>query len=255
MAGSKQKRDTEVLEEGDIFFLYRPRVEKEDPSNVGDVQRFEMVLRPHGGEHVRLLIVGRKRLPDTERHERHWGFVEAIADQAKDLETELREKSYDTATRGKRRQPAARPAGEGAYAITLEDGQMHLSYALELPKKPGEVQEAFRIAPEASYALSIKNPEKGKPANAGLREEDEADYPEKLQEEFRGRRFAREDVRLLDFEGAEFILIGARSDPEAEYGLDLGPEQEDYEHAEIIRRLRMVKSRHPIRPLLDGRWA
>lgn len=108
MAGSEQERETEVLEEGDIFFLYRPRVEKEDPSNIGDVQRFEMVLRPHGGEKVRLLIVGRKRLPETERHERHWGFVEAITDKAKDLETELRGKSYETATRGERWQPAAR---------------------------------------------------------------------------------------------------------------------------------------------------
>lgn len=255
MAGSEQERETEVLEEGDIFFLYRPRVEREDPANIGDVQRFEMVLRPHGGEKVRLLIVGRKRLPETERHERHWGFVEAITDKARDLESELRGKSYETATRGERWQPAARPAGEGVYAITLEDGRMHLSYALELPEKPGEVQDAFRIAQEASYALSIKNPEKGKPANAGLREEDEADYPKKLQEEFRGRRFAREDVHLLDYEGAEFILIGARSDPESEYGLDLGPEHEDYEHAEIIRRLRMVKSRHPVKPLFDGRWA
>lgn len=83
-----------------------PRVEKEDFSNIGDVQRFEMVLRPHGGEKVRLLIVGRKRLPETERHERHWGFVEAITDKAKDLKTELRGKSYETATRGERWQPA-----------------------------------------------------------------------------------------------------------------------------------------------------
>ncbi|WP_026621194.1 hypothetical protein M728_004922 (plasmid) [Ensifer sp. WSM1721] len=255
MAGAEQERGTVVLEEGDIFFLYRPRVEEEHPSNIGDVQRFEMVLRPHGGERVRLLIIGRKRLPEVERHERHWGFVEAITGSAKDLEKELRERRYGTGTRGKRSQPAARPAGEGVYAITLEDGQMHLSYALELPENPGEVQKAFKIAPEASYALSIKNPEKGKPANAGLREDDEADYPEKLQEEFRGRRFAREDVRLLDFEGAEFILIGARSNPEAEYGLDLGAEHEDYEHAETIRRLRMVKSRHPIKPLFKGRWA
>ncbi|MCZ4090445.1 hypothetical protein [Sinorhizobium psoraleae] len=255
MAEPGQERETVVLEEGDIFFLYRPRVEEEHPSSIGDVQRFEMVLRPHGGEKVRLLVVGRKRLPEAERHERHWGFVEAIRHSAKGIEKELRERRYDTGTRGERRRPAARPAGEGVYAITLEDGQMHLSYALELPEKPGQVQKAFKIAPEASYALSIKNPEKGKPVNAGLREEDEADYPEKLQEEFRGRRFAREDVGLLDFKGAEFILIGARSNPESEYGHDLGAEHENYEHAETIRRLRMVKSRHPVKPLLEGGWA
>lgn len=252
---ARSERETEILEEGDIFFLYRPRVEEEHPSEIGDVQRFEMVLRPHGGDKVRLLIVGRKRLPVAERHERHWGFVEAIADSAKDLEEGLRAGSYRTKTRGKRTQGAARPAGEGVYAVSLEEGQMHLSYALELPERPGEVQKAFRIAPEASYALSIKNPEKGAPANAGLSDEDEADYPRKLQDEFRGRRFAREDVRLLDFEGAEVILIGARSNPEAEYGVDLDTEDEDYEHAETVRRLRMVKSRHPVKPLFEGSWA
>lgn len=252
---ARSERETEILEEGDVFFLYRPRVEEEHPSDLSDVQRFEIVLRPRGGEKIRLLIVGRKRLPDAEQHERHWGFVEAIADSAKDLEKGLRAGSYRTKTRGERAQPAARPAGEGVYAITLQDGQMHLSYALELPEKPGEVQRAFKILPEASYALSIKNPEKGKPANAGLSEEDEADYPRKLQEEFRGRRFAREDVRLLDFEGAEFILIGARTNPEEAYGLDLDTDSEDYEHADTIRRLRMVKSRHPVKPLFEGSWA
>lgn len=30
-----------------------------------------------------------------------------------------------------------------------------------------------------------------------------ADHPDKLQRIFRGSRFAREDTRLLDFEGAE----------------------------------------------------
>lgn len=43
---------------------------------------------------------------------------------------------------------------------------MHLSYRLELPEKPGQVQADLRIAPEASYALSVKNPEKGGPAYA-----------------------------------------------------------------------------------------
>ncbi|GAB1582770.1 hypothetical protein [Phyllobacterium phragmitis] len=131
---------------------------------------------------------------------------------------------------------------------------MHLSYALELPERPGEVQKAFRIAPEASYVLSVKNPEKGSPANAGLRKQDQADYPDKLQKEFRGRRFDREDVELLDFEGAEFLLVGARTNPEVAYGVELDTDAADYEHADTVRRLRMVKSRHPVKPLFEGRW-
>ena len=250
----RDDRTTEVLEEGDIFFLYRPKVNEDHPEGLGNVQNFGMVLRPTGGAKVRLLMVGRKRLPDTDRHERHWGMVETVAKSAKDIEAGLREEHYETKTRGEQEQPAARPAGEGRYVVSLEDGQMHLSYVLELPEAPDEVQKALRIAPEASFAISIKNPQKGSPTYAGLRDEDKADYPASLQEEFRDRRFDREDLELLDYEGAEFVLVGARRDPERAYGLDIETDEADYEHADAVRRLRMVKSRHPVAPLFEGHW-
>lgn len=249
----KDERKTEVIEKGDIFFLYRPEVEDEEPSGLGDVQRFHVVLRPEGGR-LRLLVVGRKRLPDVEEHEREWGFVDKVTGSAEEIEEELREAEYETKTRGERHLPAARPAGEGVYAVTLEDGRMHLIYSLELPERPKEVQQAFNIAPEAAFALSVKNPEAGQPRAAGLSGDRQADYPKKLQEQFRGRRFEREDVRLLDYEGAEFVLVGARRDPERAYGVELDTEEEDYSHAEVIRGLRMVKSRHPVEPLFEGRW-
>lgn len=248
-----ENRDTEVLEHGDIFFLYRPRVNEDDPSGAGDVQRFYIVLRPQGGP-LRMLVVGRKRLPDVDRHDRHWGFVDRVTSSAKDLEEDLREHAYGTRTRGEQRLPAVRPAGEGVYVLSLEDGRMHLSYDLELPETPGAVQEAFRIAPRASFALSVKNPEKGQPRAAGLEADEKADYPQRLQEVFRDRRFAREDARLLDFEGAEIMLVGARDNPQREYGLDLDSEDEDYQHSDAVRRLRMVKSRHPVAPLFEGKW-
>lgn len=249
-----ESRDTEVLEHGDIFFIYRPAVEEDDPQGLPDVQRFYVVLRPQGGGPTRLLVVGRKRLPDIGQHERNWGYVDMVSKDAGALEKELRENSYSTKTRGERRQPAARPAGEGVYVITLEDGQMHLSYELELPEKPGDVQKDLNIAPKASFALSVKNPEAGQPRGAGLDRQEKADYPDTLQEVFRGRRFAREDVRLLDYEGAEVLLVGARQDPEREYGLDLETEDEDYGSSDTVRRLRMIKDRHPVEPLFKGEW-
>lgn len=185
-AGSS--RQAEVLEEGDIFFLYRPRVEEEDPSKLADVQRFFIVLRPSGGKHSRLITVGRKRLPEIGRHERNWGFVALVTDDERKIERELREETYETETRGERHQPAARPAGEGVYVISLEDGQMHLSYALELPESPGEVQDALKIRNKASYVLAVKNPERGAPPGVGLGAQQKADYPDRLQEIFRGRR-------------------------------------------------------------------
>jgi hypothetical protein len=249
-----QERRTSILETGDIFFLFRPRVGQDQPADASDVQRFYIVLHPEAEAKFRLLVVGRKRQPDIGEHERTWGFVALVEDSADAIERELREEVYETKTRGEQRQPAARPAGEGVYAIPLEDGQMHLCYVLELPEKPSEVQKALHIEPEASFALSVKNPEKGGPPGAGLRASEKPDYPEELQKQFRGRRFAREDIRMLDFPGAEFIMVGARTDPQREYGVELETEKEDYKHAEIIRELRMEKSRHPVKPLFEGRW-
>lgn len=244
----------EILERGNIYFFYRPRVDEEDPSGFGDVQRFFIILRPDESDKIRLLVVGRKRLPEIERHERSWGFVAKVASSPNEIEKELREESYSTKTRGEQEQPAARPAGEGRYTVALVESRMHLAYALELPKDPDEVQRAFKIKPEASFALSVKNPEKPSPPGAGLGEKEEADYPDRLQREFHGRRFAQEDIRLLDVEGAEFILIGARRDPEDAYDIEIDAE-EDEPSPDILSELHLVKSRHPTKPLFEGKWA
>ena len=116
-----------VLERGDIFFLYRPAVGEEDPQSLADVQRFFLVLKPEAEEEFRLLVVGRKRLPDVGEHERFWGFVERVTHSADALERDLRATEYETQTRGRRHVPAVRPAGEGVYAVTSLSGQMHLS--------------------------------------------------------------------------------------------------------------------------------
>lgn len=249
-----KQHQTELAETGDIFFLYRPKVNEDDPSSIDDVQRFYFVLRPHDGSKLRLCAAGRKRLPEIDRHERTWGFVDAIAHDARSLESSLREETYETKTRGEQHTPAARPAGEGVYAISLEDGQMHLAYALELPDKPGEVQRSFKIAPEASFALSIKNPEAGQPKGAGLEPGRKPDYSDRLQKAFRGRRFASEDVRLLDHEGTEFILVGARRNPEEAYGEDLDAESESEKSTDVVKQLHFRKSEHPMKPLFEGEW-
>jgi hypothetical protein len=189
----------EILEEGHIYFAYRPKVRAEGEEDevaaegIGDVQNFYIVLKPHGGR-FRLINIGRKRLPDVEGHERNWGFVDLIAASGKEIEEALRRDSYDTKTRGERVRPAARAAGEGVYALVCEGSKTHLAWALELPKTPGPVQKALKIPEEASLAISIANPEnRGGPRTAQLGEEEQAHYPKKLQKEFRGRKFATED--------------------------------------------------------------
>ena len=221
---------------------------------IGDVERFHVVLCPDGTAKFRLMTIGAKRLPDADEHERNWGFVDLVAKSARQVTDALGEDHYETKTRGDRVRPAARPAGEGVYVLTRTGKAMHLAYALELPEKPGPVQKELNITEEASFALSIKNPEKGSPRNTGLDSAEKADYPDKLQKEFRDRRFATEDPRLLDYEGAQFILIGAGSDVKRDLGIDLEPEDESEGTADIFKRLRLSKGKHPIEPLLTGEW-
>ena len=245
---------TKTLEEGDIFFLYRPDVENRDPDSLSDVQRFYMVLRPRGGKHVRLTVIGDKKLPDVDSHQRFWGFVDMVTNDGSKIEKELRAETYDTKTRGERFQPAARPAGEGSYAFISPGGEdMHLVYVLEYPKSPGEVQKAFNIEDKGAFVLSIKNPEKPSPPGAGLDADRAADYPKSLQKEFAGRRFAPCDPHLLDYEGAQFVLIGARANPERAYNVDIDADISG--KPDIFTKLKMTHSRHPIEPLFEGEWA
>ena len=132
---------------------------------------------------------------------------------------------------------------------------MHLAYALELPDKPGPVQKQLNIAEEASFALSIKNPEKGSPRNTGLDSAEKADYPDKLQKEFRDRRFATEDPRLLDYEGAQFILIGAGSDVKRDLGIDLEPEDESEGDGGHLQAAPAFQGQAPDRAAAEGRMA
>jgi hypothetical protein len=259
MAEKKARQRTEVVEHGNIWFIYRPKVRAEDEpeqdvKGIGDIERFHVVLRPEGTSRFRLMTIGAKRLPDADEHERNWGFVDLIAKSAREVTDVLGEDHYDTKTRGERVRPAARPAGEGVYVLTLTGKTTHLAYALELPEKPGPVQKQLNIAEEASFALSIKNPEKGSPRNTGLDSAEKADYPDKIQKEFRDRRFATEDPRLLDYEGAQFILIGAGRDVKRDLGIDLEPEDESEATADIFKQLRLSKGKHPIEPLLTGEW-
>jgi hypothetical protein len=240
-----------IVEQGDIFFAYRPRVEEAEVEGLRGVQRFFMVLKPRGRDLFRLAVLGRKHLPAADEHERIWGFVDEVEKSGGAIKAEFEGYRYRTSTRGKRSVAAARPAGEGVYALIQRGRNLHLIYKLELPRQPGEVQEEFNIAPQGAYILSIKNPNKPGPAGGGLASGEEAHYPKSLQREFADRRFATADPRLLDYEGAEFVLIGARTDPEQAY--DIGIETEPGT-VDIFRQLKMSRGEYRLEPLLKGEW-
>ena len=215
-----------LLEHGDVFFAYRPRVGEDHAASLADVQRLWMILSPRDRPLHRRIVIGKKRLP--RRGQRHWGYVEQVATDPVRLVDDLHETHYWTKTRGMRRQAIARAAGEGVYALAADedDGAVRLIYRLELPEQVGEVQEALGIAAQAAYIATAF--------------------------ETSGRRkFTPVVPALLDDVGTEIILIAAESD----LGVRLEIDRVIADSADLFRGLAIEDSEHPLRPLFEGLWA
>jgi hypothetical protein len=251
----------ETIEKGHLYFLFRPRVvergEQSEPTSARDVQQFYMLLSPHGSGPYRLAVIGREMLPDPARSgkARFWGFIDMVAEDPGEIRESLRAFDYTTKTRGERTQPGARVVGEGVYRLVWFADSTHLVYSLELPRSEGDPQQAFNIEEEASYVITVKNPQTPTPPGAGLSEKQVADYPRRLQEVFRGRKFAECDPpELLDREGAQFVLIAASDDIRAEMGIHSQAKRETRRSADVFTDLRLDKDELPVEPLFEGEW-
>ena len=243
-----------VLERGDIYFLYRPRVETEEAHGLGDVERVFILLKPARTHLYRLIVVGRKKLPDPKEHNRFWAFVWRVFKDRDALNKELGARTYETKTRGVRHVQPVRPAAEGIYALVRHGEHTHLAYVLELPKVQGPAERDLNIEREASYIIAVKNPESGSPPAAGLDPDREAHFPKKLQEKFAGRRFVPVDPPdFLNYEGAELMLIGAEENAEEELEIEFKPDKEDEHNADVFKDLKLP--REIARELLfEGQW-
>jgi hypothetical protein len=80
-----------VLERGDIYFAYRPKVEAQVARGFEDVARLYMILSPHVKRSHRLIIIGEKHLPAVSGggDRKSWGFVEKVASRPEEVEDEL----------------------------------------------------------------------------------------------------------------------------------------------------------------------
>src|SRR5919197_321247 len=87
-------KESQIIEDGDIFFFYRPKVGTEEVEDIEDVQRFYMITSPENGDGrsseggrtknkknrqgiYRLFLVGQKQLPEivegkSTSKERNW---------------------------------------------------------------------------------------------------------------------------------------------------------------------------------------
>jgi hypothetical protein len=240
-----------VLERGDLFFLYRPDVEELTPEGLLDVRRFYMVHHPQGRDLFRLIAIGKKKLPEPGNGgQRHWSFVDGVFATPEELRGAAAGISGSMAPR-----EDILPAGEGVYALVLHGNHTHLLYALELPEKPGEVQEAFHINHEGRFLVAIKNPEAISPPGVGLEADRQAVYPDALRARFGDRRWVPADPpEFLDYEGAELVLIGGRDDLGENLGIDLDTHPKDEETAEVFQGLHLERSERTIKPLFEGVW-
>ncbi len=250
------KENVEILEKGHIYFFYKPKIDiKKDVDSKEDVKNFYCALSPKGDKHARLLIIGQEELPSLSNHEKFWSFVTRASISKKQIREELESYTYETKTKGKREQPAARPCGEGVYNIVQHDDHTHLVYALELPAKRSEVQKAFNIKREGNYILTVKNPEKGQPENAGLPKNQKAGFPKRLTEKFEDKRFVPlNPTDFLNYENAEILFIGVDKDVKRELGIELKPEKETKQKADVFIDLNLDKEENPVKPLFKGKW-
>ncbi|CAA3000390.1 Hypothetical predicted protein, partial [Olea europaea subsp. europaea] len=293
----KQRREepnVEILERGEIFFFYRPKVEREEAHGPQDVQRLYIVLQPESGERpieqkqdtdssqhgssqeiniekqmlLRFIVMGRKSLPDSssKRGRPYWGFVEMVTTKSEDIKLALKGEEYDTATRGNRHKPPARALAEGIYRILRHNRggkrmHTHLVYKLEYPPEDekNEAQESLNIEREGSFLIQIKNPDQHGSEFRGLESKRKATFPAHLQGQFGNLRYHTADPPdFLNYEGCEFLLISASDDIEEELGLQLETEidaQKQNQHdASCSDLVRTFGETASTRAFLKGTW-
>jgi hypothetical protein len=246
--------EAQILEQGDIYFFYRPKKGAEEVKGIEDVRRFFMVTAPEESQLYRLFVIGKKSLPEireTEARasERYWARVGGIFKDASELTKELSSDEF-------RRGDAARPVGEGKYAIVRHhQNHTELAYVLELPNEPGEAQKELGIEKEASYVISVINPKIPKQSNLPSTDEPPK-YPQEVLNEFNETEnfvSLSKDTKFIDFQNAQIILIGAREGRDViknEIGIEIKEEQSS---PDIFDKLKLRREQVPIRPLTEGK--
>ena len=186
----------------------RPVVDREAIDALVDVQ--EMLVELADDDVVRVLEIGRKRLPDASSDSPNWGHVRAAGHSRDDVADLFDDATYRTQTQGERHQSATRVAAEGTWDLERRGRDTHLVLELE-GQMDDQLLAELHLHPRARYVLNVKNPRAA--GDAGLDDEDRADLPDHLQEAFDGNRWAPADpVELLDHVGVEFVLVAAEPD-------------------------------------------
>lgn len=261
----KDDKKADTKEEGEPK-TKRPKTEP----GVADDEEKEVKTPPlKEGELLRLVILGRKRLPDPSKRGRpFWGFVQAVSRDLDKIAGGLGPDEYDTKTRGHRHVGAARAVAQGEYAIVRHSRKTktgrtsrpdtHFVYKSErFPAAEHEPQDELNIRPEASYIIQVKNPTQPSPPYAGRGANKQPEFPKELMEKMGSIRWAPCDPPdFLNYEGCEFILISASDDLEQELGLEVHQDErlEAELHALVAAAVGPKEEKKLVKPLFEGKW-
>jgi hypothetical protein len=265
---------SDTLEQGDIYFFYRPKKDAEQVKSIEDIRRFFIVTAAEqrqqeqeqqeniSSQLYRLFVIGKKSLPEIRKSEaraseRYWARVGGIFTDPNELTKELFSDEF-------RKGDAARPVGEGKYAIVKHQNHAELAYILEMPKEPGEAQKELGIEKEASYIVSVINPKKSAasavPEGGSYPSTEEIPmYPEEILKQFNDSDIfvsLTRDTRFIDYRNAQILLIGAREGRDVikqDIGIEISDEEETQQSADIFTKLKVRKDQVPIKPLIEGK--
>lgn len=261
----KERAAANILERGNILFFYRPRMGVLHPQSPDDLERVYLMLLPDDQKQHRNrlfnvahgafpAIVPGRALPE----ERNWAFAQEVSANPEEVLANL-EKDIPAPPEpsGQRARPWAPAAGQGRYAIVVHENHTHLAYRLAKPDKPGEVQKELEIKPEASYVISVKEPY----APSEIELEQKPDYPPQLRRRFDGHGWiAANPTDLLDYQYAQVLLVGARTDAQRELGITLDAGRENEAQKQVLRLLREEAAEAErqgislLEPLTKGEW-
>ena len=206
-----------IIEEGIIYFFFRPKVGLDQVESFADIQRTYLILKPKSVNVVRILSVPRKKVFDTPSNK----FVGIVGDVGEEniVADDLGRQTYETAKSGHRVQGAARPFAEGVYALVHEEKSTHLAYKLTYPQEMTDTEKEFGLIKDTgSFNVSVRNPLRETTHGAP---EDKAKYPEELQSKFSGKAWTPiTDARFLDYKGGVVLFIGERHDEQLDRELD-----------------------------------
>ena len=204
---------------GDLTVLVRPAVDREEVEELLDVQVLLLQLTDDDGGTTRILEVGRKRLPAPDEDSPNWGHVRFAGDP-EEAGALLDDDTYETATMGRRHQPAARPVASGTWQLERSGRSTFLELAIAPEREDDrDLLDQLRIESEQRLVMTVKNPRVR--SDAGLDEEERAELPDDLQARFDGNRWAPVDpIEFLDHVGVEFVLVSAEDADDSSAGTE-----------------------------------